>query len=298
VTSAPTAHRIAHCAIDTGDGVLSGLLAEPVGEARAAVVALHGGGMCARYFDGGTRPEGSLLRLGAGLGYTMLALDRPGYGRSAADRPDGVSLAEQTAKVGAALAAFARSHDTGDGVLLVGHSYGGKLALSLAAAHDRSQHLIGVDVSGVGHRYATAGQLLTTDTTVLSNLHWGPLRLYPPGTFRLAREFAAPMPQREAAEIPRWPDRFRSIAEAVNVPVRFTFAEHEHWWQRDQAASATLTRAFTATVATVDGQPHAGHNISLGWAARSYHLRVFGFLESCLSGRAYRSPGVSPGTSS
>jgi hypothetical protein len=29
-------------------------------------------------------------------------------------------------------------------------------------------------------------------------------------------------------------------------------------------------------------QPGAGHNISLGWAARSYHLEVLSFAERCL----------------
>nr|BFE73882.1 hypothetical protein GCM10020092_071830 [Actinoplanes digitatis] len=36
----------------------------------------------------------------------------------------------------------------------------------------------------------------------------------------------------------------------------------------------------------MDRQPDAGHNISLGWAARSYHLRAFAFLEECLGRRA------------
>ncbi|NEE43926.1 alpha/beta hydrolase, partial [Streptomyces sp. SID8455] len=72
---------------------LSALLAEPVDMApRAVLVALHGGGMRAGYFDSRARPGLSLLALGAQLGYTVLAVDRPGYGLSAARLPRGLAL--------------------------------------------------------------------------------------------------------------------------------------------------------------------------------------------------------------
>ncbi len=89
-----------------GAGVrLSALLAEPAdGAPRAAVVALHGSGMNAAYFHARADPRLSLLALGPRLGYTVLALDRPGYGRSASAVLDGQRLAEQTRTVRAALA--------------------------------------------------------------------------------------------------------------------------------------------------------------------------------------------------
>lgn len=72
------------------------------------------------------------------------------------------------------------------------------------------------------------------------------------------------------------------------MPVRFTFAEHEPWWRYDRDALAELRSRLTdAPHVTVDRQPGAGHNISLGHAARSYHLRCFGFFEDCLV-RLYR----------
>jgi hypothetical protein len=36
---------------------------------------------------------------------------------------------------------------------------------------------------------------------------------------------------------------------------------------------------------SVERQPAAGHNISLGRAARAYHLRALAFLEDCLAAR-------------
>ncbi|WAX81714.1 lysophospholipase [Streptomyces sp. KMM 9044] len=273
-------------AVLDGAGVtLSALLSEPAGGApRALVVAVHGGGMTAGYFDGQARPGLSLLRLGARLGYTVLAVDRPGYGRSAAALPDGLSVAEQTPLLRAGIADFARRHPVGAGVFLLAHSFGGKLALSVAAHAEDGDGLLGVDVSGCGRRYAP-----TTEDDVRSGSpgdrrrHWGPLRLYPPGTFRASVGMVAPMPAREAADLAHWPRLFTRLAPRVRVPVRVTFAEHELWWRHEDAELAGLAAGFTASPRVLlERQPDAGHNISLGWAARAYHLRALAFLEECL----------------
>ena len=118
----------------TGCGIpLTGLLAEPGPSPRALVLALHGGGMTAEYFHGRAHPDLSLLRLGSGLGYSVLALDRPGYGGSTAVLPDGQALADQVTTVYDALDRFTVQHDIGSGIFVIGHSYGYKLALHLAA---------------------------------------------------------------------------------------------------------------------------------------------------------------------
>ena len=64
------------------DGIpMSGLLAE-AGQPRAVVVALHGGATTSAYFDCPGHPRLSLLRSGPDLGFTVLAMDRPGFGSS------------------------------------------------------------------------------------------------------------------------------------------------------------------------------------------------------------------------
>ena len=83
------------------------------------------------------------------------------------------------------------------------------------------------------------------------------------------------------------------------MPVRFTFAEHEVWWQHDQQAGARLRSQLSSAPRVVtEHQPDAGHNISLGWMARAYHLRALGFAEECLRSReAERSLAlISPGS--
>ena len=111
----------------TGSVPVTGLLGEPVrGPSRALVVALHGGGMNAGYFDGQAHPDVSLLTLGPRLGYTVLALDRPGYGPYAQQRPDGLTVTEQVDDIASALEDFSRPgeftnrHGEGGGVLCWG----------------------------------------------------------------------------------------------------------------------------------------------------------------------------------
>ncbi|MEV6613289.1 alpha/beta fold hydrolase [Streptomyces sp. NPDC051051] len=271
--------------LDAAGTPLSALLSQPAaGPPRATVVAVHGGGMTAGYFHGQARPELSLLHLGARLGYTVLAVDRPGYGSSAAALPDGLGVTEQTPLLHAALADFTRRHPAGAGILLLAHSFGGKLALSLAAHAQDGDPLLGVDVSGCGRRYTPAAAAdVRAGRTADQRRHWGPLRLYPPGTFRTGAAVVAPMPAREAADLAHWPHLFARLAPRVRVPVRVTFAEHERWWRHEDAELAALAAEFTASPrALVERQPDAGHNISLGWAARAYHLRALAFLEECL----------------
>ncbi|MEU2114624.1 alpha/beta fold hydrolase [Streptomyces sp. NPDC016459] len=277
------------------DGLpLSALLAEPMDVApRAVLVALHGGGMRAGYFDSRALPGLSLLALGARLGYTVLAVDRPGYGLSAARLPRGLALEDSAPVLRAALADFSARYDTGAGFFLVAHSYGGKSAL--AAADALGDALIGLDISGLGSRLAVAPhQLPGPGGHGEWRKHWGALRLYPPDAFRLGQALISPVPEIEAAQGPAWPEVYPELAARVRVPVRFTFAEQEQWWRYDEEAVADLTRPFVSAPVRVDHQPDAGHNISLGWAARTYHLRVCGFLEECLLARDAALPRRRP----
>jgi pimeloyl-ACP methyl ester carboxylesterase len=265
---------------------LSALLSEPEGTApRATVVAIHGTGMNAGYFHGQAHPDVSLLVLGARLGFSVLAVDRPGYGASATALPEGQSVEEQSVTLLDALRSFSVEQDPGDGMFFLAHSFGGKVALT--AAGEIGSGLLGMEISGCGHEYADDGG---TESDLFGpgswTKNWGILSLYPPGTFRYSEGIISAAPERELAERIRWPSVFPEVAAGVQVPVRFTFAEHELWWNHDERSITDLRSQFTAAPKIiVDRMPNSGHNISLGWTARAYHLRALGFFEECLAAR-------------
>lgn len=266
------------------DGLtLSGLLAEPDGEPRALLVALHGHGMTARYFAGPADPSLSLLELGAALGFAVWAPDRPGYGAAVDADPATFAMFPQAALLTDAIDRLAADRPVGAGCVLVGHSFGLKLALTMAASPGQVP-LLGVDGSGSGLRYTfEPGRTPPVAEPGDVNASWGPRRLYPPATFERGVLPAAPMAPAPKHEVVVWPDDLRGFADRVRVPVRFTFGDHERLWVVDDDHFAALRDLFVASPrATVDVQPGAGHNVSLSHAGRAYHLKVLAFAEECV----------------
>ncbi|MFG3053377.1 alpha/beta hydrolase [Kitasatospora sp. NPDC048239] len=270
--------------LDAGGLPLSALVAEPAAQPRALVLAVHGRGMRAAYFDGPADPATSLLAHGARHGLTVLAVDRPGHGASAPHLPAGALIADQGTAIAAALADYARTRPVGAGVLLLAHSFGGKIALHLAAHWpEHLPPLLGVDVSGLAQHYAPgAWDRAETLAAGATRLNWGPLNLYPPGTFHAARRLLTPVPALENRELATWPARFARLAARIHVPVRLTFADHEAWWHLD---GQDLTAAFPPGAATVHHHQGAGHNLSLARTAPAYHRRALTFADRRLTAR-------------
>jgi hypothetical protein len=85
---------------------------------------------------------------------------------------------------------------------------------------------------------------------------------------------------------------FPALAPAVRVPVQFSIAEYERVWQTDTSALTEIAALFSGTPRfTVNRQPEAGHNISLGHTAADYHSTVFSFADECV---AAASSSVTP----
>jgi pimeloyl-ACP methyl ester carboxylesterase len=290
----PETAEVVDLVIDAGGIPISGLLAVPSGVPRAFVVALHGGGLRAEYFHGRAHPDTSFLSLATRLDYVALALDRPGYGASAATLPDGLHLPEQARVTMAAIEAFRTQHGVDAALVLLGHSFGMKLALEIAATASPDR-LLGVDCSGAGVRYNSELRSYpgldpegTVDLTSAERmeLFWGPAHLYPPRALDRDHRPTAPVPLAEAQDSATWPDRLRELAPKVRVPVRYTIADGERWWDvRPETLSEFADLFASSPRVEVTQQVGAGHNISLGWAARAYHLRVSAFIEECVVSR-------------
>jgi pimeloyl-ACP methyl ester carboxylesterase len=287
-----TADSIAEKVALEVDGIpLSGLLAWPGGRPRALIVALHGGGLSARYYDGPAHPDASLLKAARELGFAALAIDRPGYGASADRIPEGLHLEEQAELIWSAIEGLEARLGEMPPLFLLGHSFGMKVALQMASISPPVP-LVGVECSGAGVRYnedlpshpakAPAGAVELSAADRLG-LFWGPSYLYPPGTMDRANRPTSRVPVAESIDSATWPHRLPEIAAKVSVPVHYTVADHERWWDVRPATLDEFKAMFSASPRVeVCRQVFAGHNISLGWTARAYHLRTMAFASECL----------------
>src|SRR5215471_6073070 len=128
--------------------LLSGMDTRPAGTPRATIVALHGGGYSAGYWDHPLDPAAALHTLGSALGYRVVAIDRPGYGASHGLVRDSVRADRQTEIVLDLIDVLRADGDTGTAVFLIGHSMGAVLALHMAASA-RAGAIAAVDISGL-----------------------------------------------------------------------------------------------------------------------------------------------------
>jgi pimeloyl-ACP methyl ester carboxylesterase len=268
---------------------MSGLVARAE-EPKAVVVAFHGGSSTAAYFDCPGHPDLSLLRLGAERGYTMVALDRPGYG-SSAPYPDAMNSPEQRVALAyGALDKVLGATARGAGLFLVGHSAGCELAVRMAA-QDRTD-LIGLELAGTGVRYSDAMADIMKSTTAdrrpsgLRDMLWQPADLYPPDVLSGMTNSASGA-RYEIESTRNWPRQdFPALAAKVSVPVQFSVAEHERVWQRDEETLAHIGALFTSAPRfVINEQSGTGHNMSLSLNAAAYHRAVLSFVEQCVTAR-------------
>ncbi|SOX55985.1 alpha/beta hydrolase [Mycobacterium ahvazicum] len=273
------------------DGVPMSAVVCEAADPKAVIVAIHGGGTTAVYFDCPGHPSYSFLRTGAAAGFTVVALDRPGYGSSA---PYPEAMAEGDQRVNLAYGAVERiigERPSGAGLFVMGHSGGCELTMRMAA-DERGAELLGIELAGTGrHYHPAAKEILKTATRErrppgMRDLLWSPQEMYP--TEVLGGATVSPSaPSYEDQMVSDWARQtFPTLAPAVRVPVHFSIAEHEKVWQTDDSAVQEIVSMFTGVPRfALHRQPDAGHNISLGHSAPEYHAKVLGFVDECLAVR-------------
>ena len=274
------------CVADVDGIPMSGLLAEAANP-RATVVAIHGGATTSAYYDCPGHPPLSFLRLAAALGFTAIAIDRPGFGASA---PHAEQMNDPDRRVElayAAVGAILGSRPRGAGLFLLGHSNGSELTLRMAVAEP---HLLGLETSGTGRRNQPAAHAVLSRPKIgeirrgVRELLWDATHLYPDDVIGGVQ---SPSPAYEATVVANWPRRdFPALAAQVRVPVRFSLADHEPFWENGPAGLADAAAMFTASPrVVVNEQRDSGHNLSLGLTAAAYHLGVLSFIEECVDER-------------
>ncbi|WP_235156980.1 alpha/beta hydrolase [Rhodococcus ruber] len=262
---------------------MSGLVAE-VDHPRAVIVALHGGASHSAYFDSPSLPRHSLLQTGAALGFTVVAPDRLGYGRSAGWLRGMPSADQQVEVTFAAVERMLGAGSRGAGIFLVGHSQGCVLAMRMAAA-DRGATVLGLELAGTGIRHAQQSvermERFRGDVRKVLEILWQPACLYPDQD-----RVASRAPDYEGIDARSWPDEFARLAASVTLPIRYTLGDHEAWWQPGDQGLAEVAALFRASPRVVTHeQVDASHNLSLGLAARAYHLSLLAFVEECVLAR-------------
>ena len=280
------------------DGIPTSALVSSVRRPRAVILALHGGAAMSAYFDNPDRPRSSLLRIGAALGFTVIALDRPGYGSSSAYAAQFASHERRTELVYATLDELLGAGSRGAGVFLLGHSAGCPLVVRMAA-DPRGEELLGMELAGSGLRHHEYMQGFIEERQRdpspparsgrgLYELLWKPPNLYPPDVVGGAR-FASATPGYEAMVGEDWFAAFPKLAARIRVPVHYSLGDHERVWQTGPEAMAEVAALFTASPRVdVLELAESGHNLSVGRTAMAYHLRILSFVEECVVARRTR----------
>jgi pimeloyl-ACP methyl ester carboxylesterase len=235
----------------------------------------------------------SLLRAGAAFGYTVIALDRPGYGASA-PYPDAMQRPEQRVALAyGAIDKILGSSPRGAGLFLLAHSAGCELAVRMAT-DERAEHLglLGLELAGTGLQYDdAANEILKTATATtrpvgLRELLWQPAHLYPAEVLSgITNSSTGALYEAEMTK--DWPRQdFPALAGEVRVPVQFSVAEFERVWKSDPEALAEIAAMFTGSPRfVINEQVGSGHNLSLSVSAAAYHLKVLSFVEDCVVAR-------------
>ena len=200
--------------IDAGPLTLSARIRRPRQQPRGVIVALHGGTYDSGYYDTGAD---SLLELAAALGYLVVAVDRPGYGATYGADPELLTFDAQTTILSQALLRVWTDIGQGAGLVLIGHSIGGMLALCVAATRP-AVPLRGVEVSGMGELWQPGlremwGSLTgdAAEVTVPADAH-NQVMYGPEETFDAARQatytaLQRPIPMPELIDVVAWSDR-------------------------------------------------------------------------------------------
>lgn len=259
---------------------------------KPVILAIHGGTYTAQYFH---VPGCSLMERALAQGFDVIAIDRPGYGGSKA-LPDAADLIQKNAdallpRIPALLEAFGRA---GAPVFMIGHSIGGAITISIAAAQP-DWALTGIAVSGVGLQtppesamaYAQFPDTYFVDlpTPMKDQLMFGPAETLATDMPEASHMANTHCPLNELKDITGgWQDRLRGLCATVTVPVQTKQGAHEALWLMDGTLVEDFGACFTAAPRVDVGVvADAGHCIDFHKAGAAFQDAQLAFALSTLS---------------
>ncbi|MDQ0691381.1 alpha/beta fold hydrolase [Arthrobacter sp. W4I7] len=276
-------------------GPLSALLTT-LPNPRGTIVALHGGGTRARYWDAPHDAGASFMRAATAAGWQVILVDRPGYGASRALAEQRLRAADQVAIIEDAV----RPHLAEGPVALVAHSLGSIVAIEAGAGRWQGrldalalhgvplayteEHLVNfraVDVSGSFIRHPGGGRSLDMDSW------FGPAGTWDRSVLDHFREVMSATPSGEFEDARMGPQALPGRLAEITVPVQLCVGEHE---QSTAPADLILDVARRALAGNPRHEafiiPGGAHNLSLGGAAASFHQAVLKFLAAATTQRS------------
>jgi len=279
----------------TVDNIKISVALHPAADARAdlpLLVALHGGTYSRAYFEVAGSPAGSFVAVANRNGFSVLSIDRPGYGESDLLADEDNTFARQAELLDGAIGQFLPESGAST-VVLVGHSIGGMIGLELAARAP-SWGLIGISATGCGAVIPTGGAaqqlgalppsgMLDLPVPARQGLMFGPAGSYTAEALEAAHASYAPVPAKELSSAPVWPrERLDGVAPKVTVPVHNALGEFDALWDSSAEARALFVQKFTNNTRVeaelIRGMGHSLDHHSLGTAV---HLKQLAFAHEC-----------------
>lgn len=254
------------------------------------IVALHGGGYFSAYFD---RNGFSLLERAAALGIPAIAIDRPGYGDSEFRNHVELSHSANAAILDAAIGQiFQEFGQKNRGVVLVGHSIGGAIALMIAGGRSEWP-LLGVAVSGVGLQPhgedIEAWQALPPDLFIdlpvaLRNIKmFGESSTYSKEGQRSVAQASAAAPRKELIDIVlSWPSAAGHILSRIDAPVHYRQGSADALWTVNEQEVARFAQACkSAPMVNASLVTNSGHAIDFHNAGEKFQAEQLAFALQC-----------------
>ncbi|MBK5305403.1 MAG: alpha/beta fold hydrolase [Frankiaceae bacterium] len=282
--------------LDANGFNVTGIATDQGHERGPLVVALHGGSYTSAYFD---VPGHSLLDAAAANGFDVVALDRPSYGGSDAIPDAELTFARSAEILTSAIAALWKEVGASyDGVVLLGHSIGGAIAMHVAASRP-TWPLLGLTISGI-HDVAPAhvrqawdsmppGQPVNFVVEQRRMFFYGPDWTIDPGIVEAAEISAAPIPLAELLEVVGgWTEVAGGLAAKIDVPVQYHAFEFEQLWTIDAATVQSFASYFTSsTYVSAELLTGTGHDADHHRLGLAFQLRQLAFAAQCsvLAGR-------------